>query len=114
MAGITGGDVPGTFAGEVIQGQRAANPALKALITKLEAIYEVNDYSGGHVFTALIRGGSDPTGVAVLDGVVVAGWRAGARVHVEFKTVKGCAAAPTPDTTCFEGTIRVGRAPKGD
>jgi hypothetical protein len=115
MQGFTGGDIPGTFVGEVLQGQRSANPALKVGINKLEAIYEVHDLNGDHVFTALIRGGTNlATGAALLDGVVLAGWRTGAPVHVEFATIVGCVGAPTPATTCFEGTIHVGRAPKGD
>ncbi len=115
MAGYTRGDIPGRFVGEVLQGQRSVNPALKAGINKLEAIYEVQDLQGNHVFTALIRGGTNrATGNALLDGVVLAGWRTGATVHVEFRTLTGCVGAPTPATTCFEGTIEVGRAPKGD
>jgi hypothetical protein len=115
MVGYTGGDIPGKFVGEVIQGKRSANPALKAGINKLEAIYEVQDLQGNHVFTALIHGGTNRvTGNALLDGVVLAGWRTGATVHVEFRTLTGCVGAPTPTTACFEGTIQVGRAPKGD
>ena len=116
MAGLTGGAVPGgTFVGEVLQRQASANTALKTGIIKLEAIYEVHDVNGDHVFTALIRGGTNAaTGAALLDGVVLAGWRTGAAVHVEFETIVGCVGAPTPTTNCFEGTIRVGRAPKGD
>ena len=115
MQGFTGGDIPGTFVGEVLQGQRSANPALKTGITRLEAIYEVHDLNGDHVFTALMQGGTNrATGRALLDGVVLAGWRTGARVHVEFETKVGCVGAPTPTTTCLEGTIRIGRAPKGD
>jgi hypothetical protein len=117
MAGRTGGDIPGTFVGEVLQGQQSANPALTAGINKIEAIYEVHDLNGDHVFTALIRGGTDrTTGAAILDGVVLAGWRTGAAVHVEFETIPGtisCMDAPT-GAPCFEGTIRVGRAPKGN
>ena len=117
MRGVTGGDVPGTFVGEVLQGQPSANPALMRAINKLEAIYEVHDLAGNHVFTALIRGGTDrTTGSALLAGVVLAGWRKGAAVQVEFETIPGtisCVGAPT-GAPCFEGTIRVGRAPKGD
>ena len=115
MAGLTEGAVPdGTFVGEVLQRHPSANPALKAGIVKLEAIYEVHDREGNHVFTALIRGGTNAaTGAALLDGVVLAGWRTGAPVHVEFETIPGCTAAPPPITTCFMGTIHVGRAPKG-
>ena len=115
MEGYTGGDIPGTFVGEVLQGQRSANPALKTGINKLEAIYEVHDLDGNHVFSALIRGGTNrATGAALLDGVVLAGWRTGAPVHVEFETIIGCVGAPTATTNCFQGTIRVGRAPKGN
>ncbi len=80
MEGFTGGDIPGTFVGEVLQGQRSANAALKTGITKLEAIYEVHDRNGNHVFTALVRGGTNrATGAALLDGVILAGCRTGAR-----------------------------------
>jgi hypothetical protein len=117
MAGSTGGDIPGTFVGEVLQRQLTANPNLKAGIIKLEAIYEVHDVNGDHVFTALIRGGTNQaTGAALLDGVVLAGWRTGADVHVQFQTIPGttgCVGAPS-GVTCFEGTIHIGRAPKGD
>ena len=111
MEGFTGGDIPGTFVGEVLQGQRSANPALKTGINKLEAIYEVHDLNGNHVFTALIRGGTNrATGAALLEGVVLAGWRTGARVHVAFQTMTNCAGAPAGK--CFQGVIRVGRAPE--
>jgi hypothetical protein len=113
MEGRTGGAVPdGTFVGEVLQRQQSANPALIAGIIKLEAIYEVHDAYGDHVFTALIRGGTNAaTGAALLDGVVLAGWRTGAAVHVEFQTIPGCSPIGGP---CFEGTIHVGRTPKGN
>jgi len=119
MRGVTGGDIPGTFVGEVLQGQPSANPALKTGINKLEAIYEVHDLQGNHV-TALIRGGTNrATGAAILDGVVLAGWRTGAAVHVEFETIPGtpgigCVGGAPAGAACFEGTIHVGRAPKGD
>ena len=115
MKGFTGGDIPGTFVGEVLQGQPSAHPDLKAGINKLEAIYEVHDLHGNHVFTALIRGGTNRvTGAALLDGIVLAGWRVGAPVHVEFQTIPsttGCVGAPL-NTTCFQGTIHIGRAPQ--
>jgi hypothetical protein len=120
MEGFTGGDIPGTFVGEVLQGQRSANPALKTGINKLEAIYEVHDLNGNHVFTALVRGGTNrATGAALLDGVILAGWRTGARVHVEFQTYApppsgpGCPDTRAPaDRNCLLGTINIGRAPK--
>jgi hypothetical protein len=112
MEGFTGGDAPGAYAGEVLQRQVSVNPNLNG-ITRLEAIYEVQ--AGGRSFTALIRGGTNNvTGAAILDGVVLAGWRTGAPVHVEFQTIPGttgCLGAPIGQT-CFEGTIRVGRAPR--
>jgi hypothetical protein len=120
MEGFTGGDIPGSFVGEVLQGQRSANPALKTGIGKLEAIYEVHDLNGNHVFSALIRGGTNrATGAALLDGVVLAGCRTGAAVHVEFETYAppptgpGCPDTRAPaDRNCLLGTIRIERAPK--
>lgn len=85
-------------------------PTITTSIVALQAIYEVQ--VGEHSFTALIQGGTNgATGAALLDGVVLAGWRTGARVHVAFQTMTNCAGAPTPGT-CFQGVIRVGRAPE--
>ena len=125
MEGFTGGDVSGDFVGEVLQRQvsqtQAADCYLPApncgRIIRLEAMYEVK--AGNHSFTALIRGGtSGDTGAAQLDGVILFGWRTGARVHVEFQTMAapsptepGCVGAP-PGRTCFEGTISIDRASK--
>ena len=111
MTGFTGGDAPGTFVGEVLQRQVSVNPGLNGIV-RLEAVYEVQ--AGDRSFTALIRGGSNNvTGAAVLDGVILAGERTGAPVHVTFQTVPGaigCLGAPI-GATCFEGTIHVGRVP---
>jgi hypothetical protein len=112
MEGFTGGDVPGVFAGEVFQRQVSRD----GRVIRLEAVYEVK--AGDRSFTALIRGGTGETkpgepasvsGAALLDGVILAGWRTGARVHVEFQTKTNCAGAPDA-RTCFEGTIHIGRA----
>lgn len=112
LEGFTGGDVAGTFAGEVLQSQLSVDGAIR----RIEAVYEVQ--AGDQSFTALIRGGrtNDP-GDAILDGVILAGWRTGATVHVEFKVIP----APSPldpacygvpaGLTCFQGTISVGRVP---
>ena len=112
MEGFWGGDLANKYVGEIFQRQVSVNPALNGII-RLEAIYEVQD--GDRSFTALIRGGTNNvTGAAQLDGVVLAGWRTGARVHVEFDTIAGttgCFGAPA-GKTCFVGTIHVGRAPK--
>lgn len=114
MAGFTGGDVPGVFVGEVLQRQVSGD----GRIIRLEAVYEIK--AGDQSFTALIRGGTGETksgepasvsGAALLDGVILTGWRTGARVHVEFQTMTNCVGAPDA-RTCFQGTIRIGRAPQ--
>jgi len=72
---------------------------------------------GDRSFTALIRGGQDAAASGKLDGVILAGWRTGARVRVEF--VRHVPFAPTefacPDApinkVCFEGTLEIGSAP---
>lgn len=104
------GDLPvGSFGAEVLWRQASVN----GHVVGLEAMYEVVD--GDRSFTALIRGGQNPSGLGLLDGVILAGWRTGARVHVVFQrylpSEGGCEGAP-PDKTCFKGTIQVGRAPR--
>jgi hypothetical protein len=106
MTGYTGGDVPGVFSGEALERQVSLN----GHVVRIEAMYEVQDNLGERSFTALIRGGtSGVTGAAVLDGVILAGWRTGAQVHVEFQTKTNCEGAPPG--TCFQGTIYVEQAP---
>lgn len=107
MAGYWGGDPANKYVGEILQRQVSTNPALNSIV-RLEAIYEIQ--AGDHSFTALIRGGTNGvTGAAQLDGVVLAGWRTGSTVHVEFQTIPaGCVGAP-PGAACFVGTIHVGR-----
>ena len=121
--GIVDGDFgAGDFVAEVL-GRQASTPCtavdpsctpdipVTGSIAALHAIYEVQ--VGEHSFTALIQGGTNVvTGAALLDGVILAGWRTGAKVHVEFQTIPGttgCVGAPL-GVTCFQGTIRVGRA----
>ena len=81
-------------------------------IIRLEALYEF--HNGDRSFAALIPGGtSGDSGAALLDGTILFGWRVGAPVHVEFQTIPGtigCAGAQ-PGANCFQGTIRIGRAP---
>jgi hypothetical protein len=78
-------------------------------------MYEVVD--GDRSFTALIRGGSNAAGLGLLDGVILAGWRTGARVQVVFQRylanplMPSCDGAPI-NKNCFVGTIHVGRAPR--
>jgi hypothetical protein len=109
MAGFTGGDVDGDFVGEALHRQVSLN----GRVIWLEAMYEIQ--AGDHSFTALIRGGTGETtagepasvsGAALLDGVILSGWRTGAKVHVAFQTTTNCPGAPTPGT-CFQGTITV-------
>lgn len=112
FAGFTGGDIVGTYVGEVLHRVMTQPQAGHNRIAWLEAMYEVQ--AGDQSFTALIRGGTNTvTGAALLDGVILAGWRTGARVHVEFQTIpppsateSGCAGAPE-GKTCFQGTIRI-------
>ena len=78
-------------------------------------MYEVVD--GDRSFTALIRGGSECGGRGLLDGVILAGWRTGARVQVVFQRYLAIAGRPScvgapGGKKCFVGTIHVGRAPR--
>ena len=122
--GIVGGDLgAGDFVGEVLNRQVSTPctafqppctpditpPTITGSIIALHAIYDVQ--VGEHSFTALIQGGTNGvTGAALLNGVVLAGWRTGAHVHVAFQTMTNCADAPPG--TCFQGVIRIERAPE--
>jgi hypothetical protein len=110
MEGYWGGNLDNKYVGELLQRQATVNPAVNA-VARLEAVYEF--HHGDDFFTALIRGGSNGvTGKAYLDGVVLAGWRTGASVHVEFDRIAtGCVGAPA-GLACFVGTVQVGRAPR--
>ena len=105
MAGIVGGDVAGTFAGEVIDRKVSTTGTITAQIVALDALYEV--LAGDHSFTALIQGGqNNVTHKALLRGVILNGCRTGARVHVEYTVISGCAGKPAGP--CFQGTITIG------
>jgi hypothetical protein len=109
--GFAGDGLLGSFNAEVLWRQASVN----GHVAGLEAMYEVVD--GDRSFTALIRGGQNAAGLGLLDGVILAGWRAGARVQVVYQRylaiagMSSCASAPL-NKTCFEGTIYVGRAPR--
>jgi hypothetical protein len=104
MAGIVGGDVSGNFVGEVIDRRVSTTGTVTAQIVALDALYEVQ--AGDHSFTALVGGGqNNATHKALLDGVILDGWRTGARVHVEYTVISGCAGKPAGP--CFEGTIHI-------
>ncbi len=108
MAGIVGGDVgAGAFVGEVLDHKLSTPGTVTVPINALEAVYEV--HAGQHSFGALIRGGSS-NGRGLLDGVILNGWRTGARVHVEFTRLPNCPGNPNqtgPLAPCFQGTIRI-------
>jgi hypothetical protein len=96
----------GTFAGTITKRIVFDN----GVIVQLGAIYQVTDPSGDHSFTAAIDGSENlQTASAVLNGVVTAGWRVGAQVHVTFDVIRPCALAIGPSAigTCFQGTIRI-------
>ena len=109
MAGVTGGDVPGTFAGTVL----SRDPFDNGTIVQLEARYEVTAADPAHSFVAHIEGKrNNPTQQAVLNGTVIAGWLVGAQVHVTFDVIvpptgTSCVPAAPVNRTCFQGTIRV-------
>jgi hypothetical protein len=124
FTGKARGRAAGVFFAEVLQVQSTAFPSLRNSLTRLEAVYEVQTeacvlapevcgLNGDRSFTALLRGGQDAAASGRLDGVVLAGWRTGARVHVEFErhippTPNDFACEDAPiGTTCFEGTLRI-------
>jgi hypothetical protein len=130
LKGYVGGDLgAGDFVSEVLSRQASTTctafdppctpgttpPTITVPIAALHAIYEVQ--VGEYSFTALIQGGSNGvTGVGLLDGVILDGWRTGAQVHVEFETIPatiGCVALGAPvGVACNQGTIHIGRAPR--
>ena len=129
LEGIAGGDVAGRFVGEVLEGQTSVNPEVNPNpeglpgplvngVRRLEALYQVNAEDEEASFTALIRGGQNQvTGVARFTGFVVAGRRSGAQVRVDYQRYWAgdphCLDAGAPATAnCFQGVIRVGRAPQ--
>ncbi len=89
--GFSDDGLPGSFVAEVLWRQLSLN----GHVTGLEAMYEVVD--GDRSFTALIRGGSNAAGVGLLDGVILAGWRTGARVQVVFQRYVAIAGRPSCD-----------------
>jgi hypothetical protein len=107
FAGFTGGAAPGLFYAEVLYRKVSANQQ----ITQLWPIYQVS--AGDRSFTALIQGGTNnATGVGLLEGVIMDGWRTGSRVRVRFQAMTNCAGAPAG--TCFQGTIRILRVEDED
>lgn len=99
FTGFSGGDAPGAFSAEVLYRKASTD----GKIAQLWPIYKV--FAGNRSFTALIQGGSTSTGLGLLEGVVMDGWRTGARVRVRFQRMTNCPGAPAG--TCFQGTIRI-------
>jgi hypothetical protein len=111
MAGFVGGDPANVaFVGHLFAG----NFSFNGHVGRVEAMYEVID--GDRSFSAMLRGGQNAAGAALLDGFILDGWRIGAPVHAEFQRMLsadgGCAGAPDNVTLCWEGFIVVRPAPK--
>lgn len=98
FTGVAGGDAPGTFAAEVLYRKASSDGS----IAQLWPVYKV--FSGNRSFTALIQGGSNAAGLGLLEGVILDGWRIGARVRVRFQRTTSCDGAAS---VCFKGTIRI-------
>jgi hypothetical protein len=109
MAGVTGGDVPGTFTGTVL----SRDPFDNGTIIQLEARYQVNGADPAHSFVAHIEGSqNNPTQHAVLNGTVIEGWLVGAQVQATYDVIvpaagTSCVPAAPVNRTCFRGTIRI-------
>ena len=109
LGGVVGGDV----AAGTVGGQGVVTSLAGEKIFMLQATYVVN--AGDRSFTAEIHGTQiNKSNRAVLNGVITDGWRAGARVHVEYDVLdcslaEGGAGAPA-GTPCFQGTIRIAGA----
>jgi hypothetical protein len=111
LAGVAGGDVPGTFAGTVL----SADPFDNGTIVQVEARYGVTADDPAHSFVADIQGTqNNQTQHAVLNGTVISGWLAGAAVHVTYNIIDpaadiSCVPNAPVNTACFQGTIRIMR-----
>ena len=102
MTGFTGGDVAGTFAGQIL----GLNPFDNGVIVQLQARYEVTDPSGNLSFKAVIEGTqNNTTGTAVLNGIITEGSLIGSHVHVTFQVITPCEFGTR--NRCFQGTIRI-------
>ena len=102
LAGVTGGDVPGTFAGTVL----SRDPFENGNIVQLEARYEVIDPAGVNSFVAHIAGKqNNQTQEAVFNGTITEGWQVGGQVHVTYDVIRPC--PEFGKSVCFTGVIRV-------
>ena len=109
LAGVTGGDVPGTFAGTVL----SRDPFDNGTIVQLEAQYGVTAADGAHSFVAHIEGKqNNETRQAVFSGTIIEGWLLGAQVHVTYDVIvpatgTSCVVGAPVNRNCFQGTIRI-------
>ena len=109
FAGVSGGDVPGTFAATLL----SREPFDNGIVVKLEAQYAVTGTNPTHSFVADIEGTlNNETRKAVLNGTVISGWNAGAQVQVTFDVIDPapgtrCVPAAPVNSRCFQGTIRI-------
>ena len=109
MAGVTGGAVPGTFAGAVL----SRDPFDNGTIVQLEARYGVIAGDPAQSFVAHIEGKqNNTTQKAVLNGTVTSGWLVGAQVHATYDVIvpapgTSCVPGAPVNRTCFQGTIRI-------
>jgi hypothetical protein len=109
LAGVTGGDAPGTFAGTVL----SRDPFDNGTIVQLEARYGVTGADPAHSFVAHIEGQqNNQTRQAVFNGTVIDGWLAGAQVHVTYDIIDpatgtSCVPEAPVNRRCFQGTIRI-------
>ena len=99
LTGFTGGDAPGALAVEILYRKTSTDGS----INQLWPIFKVS--AGNRSFTALVQGGSNAAGLGLLEGVIMDGWRLGARVRVRFQRMTNCDGAPAG--TCVKGTIRI-------
>ena len=107
MEGVVGGDVVGVFAGEVVSIASIAN----GKISPIEALYNIQDPTGDHSFTAHIQGNENDTkgfvgATNVLNGTIVDGWLVGAQVHVKYESFV-CGEPNALGGVCYLGTIRI-------
>ena len=109
MAGVTGGDVPGTFAGTVL----SRDPFDNGTIVQLEARYEVIAADRRTRSWRISKGSRTiRRRQAVLNGTVIEGWLVGAQVQVTYDVIDpapgtSCVPAAPVNRRCFQGTIRI-------
>jgi hypothetical protein len=110
MGGFVAGDPTIPFIGFLFASNAST---VGSKVRRLEAMYEV--VAGDDSFAAMMRGSQSLSGLGLLDGVIVTGWRIGAPVHAEFQQTTpaegNCIGAPATATLCWEGTMHIGRAP---